>query len=214
MRGRETADRFVPGRHIYPRKHADIPQPSQPHAKYPLSAYPRPLEQAYIPPHPLAIARSRRTVCEGRSGGAGVVPHRSVTADPRGPANLGPGPGPSGWRCRHSGTETQAGSSRGGGNGPRSWSSLTGHWWWRIQTPDCVARLWPHSHADYRLRGRSLAPPLDCGERRPPQPGDRTLPLAFIKVDITLTPAIEGISCGLRRRLAALFLRRDVPCRA
>ena len=120
----------------------------------------------------------------GRSGGWDVDPIQSVTADPRGPANLGPGSGAAGGLLQFTGTEADG-----------------------VQPPEAEAngaalvvkfdRASVGIDQNSRSRGEALSshntPTTGSGDgaslRRliaandyPPQPGDRTLPLASISL--------------------------------
>ena len=128
----------------------DTRSSSQPPVSPSLSArfhktYARSFQRAYIPPHPLASARSRRTVCGGRSEDGVSTPSTFGRPSPAG-VNLHPGsvssapPLPAAWgkalrrhwpgRCARAGLKSrQPGNESARGSNPIAWrgSGLTFH---------------------------------------------------------------------------------------
>ena len=183
-------------RHTYPRIPTQIAKPVQSPATICLSAYPRWLQQAYTRhiwapkrDHDEWLVPGGRVVWESSCTGSGIAEQPRIT----------PGSG-CGRRWNvvcSTGSQAEAGNGRGGGKGRALQAS---GWEPAVQTNTNSRSRGEASsslHADHRLRGRSLAPPLACGERLTPQPGHRTLPLV-----LRLSSGV-----GLRRRTDAISRR-------
>ena len=176
--GRETGGIIGASRHTYPRIPTQIAKPVQSPAIICLSAYPRSFQQAYTRhisapkrDHDEWLVPGGRVVWESSCTGSGIAEQPRIT----------PGSG-CGRRWNvvcSTGSQAEAGNGRGGGKGRALQSS---GWAPAVQTNTNSRSRGEASsslHADHRLRGRSLAPPLVCGDRPPPQPGHRTLSLVL-----------------------------------